>query len=251
MPDHPVHLNAGNGGPFTLDGTRTFLVGGSGRMVVLDPGPDVEDHVRAVVSAAGSADSVAVLLTHGHPDHAGAARAVADALEAPILGPAEADVDVVLEDGAIVETGRGHLVAVHTPGHTRGHLCFQWPAHGALFAGDHLLGEGDTTWVAEYPGCVADYLASLEMLRGLTLRIVYPAHGPPLEDPVAALDRFERHRRARIGQVRDALEDHPGASAEELLVPVYGQELPSAVRPAAVRSLEALVEYVEEHPGDG
>lgn len=248
MPDHPAHLNAGNRGPFTLDGTRTFLVGGPERLVVLDPGPDVEDHVRAVVSSARDADEVTVLLTHGHADHAGAARSVAGALNAPVLGPAEADPDRILRDGDGVETDAGLLRAVHTPGHTRGHLCYHWPARRALFAGDLLLGRGDTTWVAEYPGCVADYLASLERLRGLELEIIYPAHGPPLEDPAAALDRFEGHRRDRIRQVRKALQARPAADLDRLLEAVYGGELPSAVRGAARRSLAALVEFVQ---GDG
>lgn len=251
MFDHPAHLNAGNRGPFTLDGTRTFMVGGPGRLVVLDPGPDVEDHVRAVVSSGRSADEVEVLLTHGHADHAGSARAVAGALDAQVLGPAEADPDRVLEDGDVVETDAGILAAVHTPGHTRGHLCYHWPARHALFAGDLLLGQGDTTWVAEYPGCVADYLASLERLRGLDLAVVYPAHGPPLEDPATALDRFEGHRRERILQVRRALREHPGADLDRLLAVVYGRELPPGVRGAARRSLEALVEFVEVEGPEG
>ncbi len=246
MPERPVHLNAGNRGLFTLDGTRTFLVGGPDRMVVLDPGPDVDAHVRAVVSSAGTPRRPVVLLTHGHADHAGAASRVAEALGAPVLGPAEAAPETVVPDGAVIGTDEGDLVAVHTPGHTPGHLCFHWPERRALFAGDHLLGQGDTTWVAEYPGCVADYLASLDRLRELDLDVIYPAHGPPLDDPGAALDRFEAHRRERIEQVRAALEADPDASDEELLEAVYGQALPSAVRGPALRSLAALVEHVRE-----
>lgn len=251
MPDHPAHLNAGNRSPFTLDGTRTFLVGGDGGLVVLDPGPDVESHVRAVVSSARGAARVTVLLTHGHPDHAGAARAVADALEAPVLGPAEADPDRVLVDGDAVDTDAGPLTAVLTPGHTRGHLCYHWPHRRALFAGDLLLGEGDTTWVAEYPGCVADYLASLERLRRLDLAVIYPAHGPPLDDPEAALDRFEGHRRDRIRQVRKALRARPAADLDRLLAMVYGGALPASVRSAARRSLRALVDFVETEDSQG
>lgn len=248
MAEHPVFLNAGNRGPFTLDGTRTFLVGGPERLAVLDPGPDVEEHVRAVVSSAESAGEAVVLLTHGHPDHAASARRVADALGAEVLGPAETAPDRVLEEGDVVDTDAGELVALHTPGHTPGHLCYHWPARRALFAGDHLLGEGDTTWVAEYPGCVADYLGSLRRLRTLDLAVVYPAHGPPLDDPAGALDRFEAHRRTRIREVREAMEARPGADVDALLEAVYG-ELPSAVRGAARKSLAALREHVESSGG--
>ena len=215
-------------------------------MAVIDPGPDVEHHVRALASAVAGADEVVILLTHGHADHAGAVPALSAEVEATVLGPAGVPgVERELADGDAVTTDDGTLVAVHTPGHTPEHLCYHWPARGALFAGDHLLGTGDTTWVAEYPGCVADYLASLERLRSLDLDVIYPAHGPPLEDPMAALDRYERHRRERIRQVEDALAGHPEADLDELLDLVYGLTVPTSMRGAARRSLEALVDHVK------
>ncbi|GMV06060.1 MAG: MBL fold metallo-hydrolase [Gemmatimonadota bacterium] len=246
MGAHPPFLNAGNAGPFTLDGTRSFRIGRR-EAVVLDPGPDVEDHVRALASWLSDARRVRVVVTHGHADHAGGARRLADALDAAVAGPAGVDgVDEPLADGSRLETDEGVLVAVDTPGHARRHLCFHWVERGALFAGDLMLGVGDTTWVGEYPGCVADYLASLRRVRSLAPRVIYPAHGPPLEDPGAALDRYEAHRRDRIRQVEEALRARPAATTEELLVAVYGTELPWAVRRAAEMSLEALAEYVRE-----
>jgi hydroxyacylglutathione hydrolase len=167
-------------------------------------------------------------------------------LGAEVLGPGlPGVVDGMLRDGDSVETDAGSLVAVHTPGHTEDHLCFLWPERGALFAGDMFLGEGDTTWVAEYPGCVADYLDSLERLRRLGLRVIYPAHGPPLPDAEAALERFELHRRERVRQVEKALERMPGADADALVRFVYGEELPPGLAGAAAQSLSALVDYVK------
>ena len=194
------------------------------------------------------ADAVSVVLTHGHRDHAGAAVSLADATGAPVVGPSSvADVTAPIEDGGTVDTDAGELLALHTPGHTEDHLCYHWGAKGALFAGDLLLGQGDTTWVAEYPGCVADYLASLERVRALAPTVIYPAHGPPLEAAAQALDRFEAHRRERIGQTRAAMAEHPDADIEALLDAVYGDTLPRGVRKAARRSLSALVEYVRTH----
>lgn len=213
-------------------------------VVVLDPGPDVDSHVRAVASAVASAARVTLLLTHHHGDHAGAAPALAERLGAEVVGPPGPGVHRVVADGETVATDAGDLVAVHTPGHTPEHLCFHWPARGALFAGDMLLGRGDTTWVAEYEGCVADYLDSIARLRALDLAVIHPAHGPPLRDPAEALDRFEGHRRARIRQVAEALERHPRATERDLLEVVYGSALPSGMEGAALRSLGALVEHV-------
>jgi glyoxylase-like metal-dependent hydrolase (beta-lactamase superfamily II) len=212
---------------------------------VIDPGPDVEDHVRALASAVRGAEVVSIVLTHGHADHAGAVAALAAETGAAVYGPAGVtEVERTLGDGDSIVTDDGTLVAVHTPGHTPEHLCYHWLDRNALFAGDHLLGSGDTTWVAEYPGCVADYLASLERLRTIDLEVIYPAHGPPLEDPASALDRYERHRRYRIRQVEEALERHPGSSMDELLDAVYGSTVPASMRGAARRSLVALVEHV-------
>jgi glyoxylase-like metal-dependent hydrolase (beta-lactamase superfamily II) len=244
LDEHPPFLNAGNAGPFTLDGTRTYRVG-LGDTVLLDPGPDVERHVRALVVWVEDAARVRVLLTHGHDDHAGSARTVAGALGCEVLGPSGVDgVDTVLDDGAVVDTDRGELVALDTPGHAAHHLCFRWPGREALFAGDFFLGEGDTTWVGEYPGCVADYLASLDRVRRVAPAVIYPTHGPAIEDVAATLDRYEAHRRERIRQVEEALAAHPDADVDELFVAVYGRATPPGTGEAARMSLRALVEYV-------
>jgi hydroxyacylglutathione hydrolase len=91
---------------------------------------------------------------------------------------------------------------------------------------------------------VADYLHSLERVRALDLRVIYPAHGPPLTDPAEALDRFAAHRHERIRQVEAALAEHPDAGVEELLDLVYGSALPSGVRRAALMSMGALKAHV-------
>ena len=214
---------------------------------MIDPGPDVEDHVRALASAVRGASARMIVLTHGHGDHAGATRSLADAIGAEVWGPKGVEhVDHLLGDGDVVETDDGELVAVHTPGHTAEHLCFYWPQRRALFAGDMLLGRGDTTWVAEYPGCVADYFDSIDRLRELDVSVAYPAHGPPLEDVTKALDRFARHRRIRVRQVEHALIGHEKATPEELLEIVYGGSLLPGMDEPARRSLAALMEYVRD-----
>ncbi|MDA0310882.1 MAG: hypothetical protein O2992_02050 [Gemmatimonadetes bacterium] len=76
--------------------------------------------------------------------------------------------------------------------------------------------------------------------------MVYPAHGPPLQDPTAAIDRFDHHRRARIRQVEEALARHPTADARRLLEVVYGDSLPRGMESPALQSLGALLEYVRD-----
>lgn len=212
---------------------------------MIDPGPDVDTHVRALASLAAGARSFRILVTHGHADHSAAAGSLGVVTGADIYGPAGVEgVTIPIEDGFVASTDHGSLVAVHTPGHMEDHLGFHWPVRRAFFAGDLVLGEGDTTWVAEYSGCVADYLASIEKLHALELDVLYPTHGPPLTDPGEALARFAAHRRDRIAQVEQAMTRAPHADIEQLLDVVYRDELPAAVRGAARLSLSALIDYV-------
>lgn len=254
MTPSPRRIRADNPGPFTFDGSVTYLLGHDD-VVILDPGPDVDDHVRALVRAVGGADRTRVVLTHGHDDHAGGVDRLLHALRAAGHGP----VDVV---GAghfrarvpapeeRITFDHGHLEAVPTPGHTRDHLAWYWAGARALFAGDHVLGHGETTWVAEYPGCVADYLASLHRLRALDLAVIHPGHGPDLHAPYDALDRFEAHRRSRIEQVRALRRADPGLAGEALFRRVYGDTVPPGLEGPARRSLSAVEEYVDTH-GEG
>jgi hypothetical protein len=96
---------------------------------------------------------------------------------------------------------------------------------------------------------VSDYLGSLVRVEGLAPRLLLPAHGPPVTDPVAQLERYRAHRLARIAQVERALTAWPDASLAQLLQIVYGHALPPALLPAARASLTALVEHVREGPG--
>lgn len=231
----------------------------------MDPGPDLPRHVRAVVRAVEGADTVRILLTHGHADHAGAVDALLAAIPGAEVRGAGHPAARALPEGATIQTDDGSLVAVETPGHTEDHLCFHWPDRAALFAGDLVLGMGDTTWVGEYPGCVEDYLASLDRVAALPLDRIHPAHGPDLHDPGATWRAYRRHREARIRQVREALSelgegsagdasgsgDGGGAvSLDAMMARVYGQEVPAGLQGAARASLEALVEYVRSRgPG--
>jgi glyoxylase-like metal-dependent hydrolase (beta-lactamase superfamily II) len=241
----PRFLIAGNAGPLTLDGTRTHLVG-ERTLVVIDAGPTLEPHMDAVREAVAEADEAVMLVTHGHSDHAAAARILAPELGIDLWGPRGLDgVTRPLDDGSRVATDVGDLIAVDTPGHARHHIGLHWPAARGFFAGDLLLGSGDTVWVGEYPGCVADYLKSLARVRALGVDVVYPAHGPPITDPVATVDRYTSHRLARIREMEALLAATPAASVEELVEAIYGSSLPAGLRRAVERSVDALKAHVE------
>jgi len=214
-------------------------------VVVIDPGPEGARHLDGLVEAVREADEVSIVLTHGHRDHAPAAYTLATRLGVDVWGPdGLKGIDRPIAHGDVLRTDEGDLVAIATPGHARYHLAFNWPERRAVFAGDLLLGRGATTWVGEYSGCVADYLASLERLRELDIDVIYPAHGPAIEDPAAAIDRYEEHRRDRIRQVAEAMRDRPDIGEHEMLDIVYGSAVPEAMKEAALLSVRALMEHV-------
>ncbi len=185
------------------------------------------------------AEEVVILLTHAHSDHTEGAAGLARTLGAEVLGPGgERDI----EDGQAFATSAGELVAVSTPGHARRHFCFHLPAAAAVFVGDLVLGEGDTTWVGGYPGAVAHYLASLDRLEALEPRVLYPAHGPTVRNPSDAVGRFRRHRLSRIEMVRRALDEghkNPAAVTRH----VYGTLTPD-INAMAVAGTEAILAYL-------
>lgn len=241
-------VRADNPSPMTLDGTRTYIIG-ERTPVVIDPGPDDAAHLDAVQHALAGATPLAILLTHDHPDHAGGAPALSARVGAPIRAARERPGVHPLPDGFELRGDGGSIRAVPVPGHSPDHTAFWWsggsaPAGGALFVGDLLLGEGDTTLVALPDGDVGAYLRSLDRVDELAPAILYPSHGPPLTDPTAAVSRYREHRIARIRQVAEALRTMPGATPAELVRVVYGSALHPALRASAEGSILAILDFL-------
>ncbi len=145
-------ITAPNPGPFTLDGTRTYLIGES---IVLDPGPAIESHIDAIRAEMPSLRTI--LITHRHGDHAPAAVPLKRATGARIVAPQGVldETDVIVSDGDSIDG----IEVIATPGHTSEHVCYL-TADGDLFTGDTILGTG-TTAIFPPDGHMGDYLRSL------------------------------------------------------------------------------------------
>ena len=215
-----ARLLAANPSPFTFTGTQSYLVG-EAEVAVIDPGPDLPAHVDAIRAALGGRRLVAIVCTHTHRDHSPAARPLAMATGAPIIGCAPLSLDSVgpradasfdgeyrpdhvLGDGEAIEVDGFALTAVATPGHTSNHLCFAY--RGALFTGDHVMG-WSTSVVVPPDGDMGDYMASLDKLRARDDRIYYPAHGPAVEKPQQLVRGMMGHRLQRERQIVKRLKE--------------------------------------------
>ena len=235
-------LTAPNPGPFTLDGTQTYLLG---ETAILDPGPHVESHIAAIRAALPNLRLI--LITHRHGDHAPAALPLKAATGAQILAPAgvleDSQVDRRLSGGEVIHIEGIDVEVIATPGHTSEHVCYL-TSNGDLFTGDTILGFG-TTAIFPPDGHMGDYLRSLHTLRGRNPRRIYPAHGPVREDAVALIDEYIAHRVERERQVLDA-HANGARTAADMRKTIY-PDLDEQLHKAAETQIEAhLIKLREE-----
>jgi glyoxylase-like metal-dependent hydrolase (beta-lactamase superfamily II) len=219
-------LTAPNPGPMTLEGTNTYVVGRD-PAVVIDPGPQDGGHIDAVRDAAERRGGIgAVLLTHGHSDHSGGVEALG-------VEPARPS------DGEVIHG----LEAIATPGHADDHLCFL--VGGACFTGDLILGEGSTiVGPREMGGSLADYMRSLARLAERDLKVLYPGHGPQIDDPRAKIAEYVEHRMMRERRLVAALER--GERSRAALLAEVWDDVPEQLRGAAAIAMKAHLEKLED-----
>ncbi len=245
-------LLAPNPSPMTLEGTNTWLIAepGSPSVVVVDPGPDDEGHLRRVHTEAVAGDRrvAKILLTHGHSDHSAGAARLAELTGAPVQAadPAGRLGSEGLADGDVITAAGCELRVVATPGHSTDSVCLLVPADGALFTGDTVLGRGTTVIATD--GNLGDYLRTLGLLRDLAeargIGLLLPGHGPMLADPLGTLDYYLSHRAERLDQVRSALA--AGAKTPVQIVAMIYTDVDPSVWPAAEWSVRAQLDYLNE-----
>jgi glyoxylase-like metal-dependent hydrolase (beta-lactamase superfamily II) len=210
-----------NPSPFTFKGTLTYILG-TGPFAIIDPGPDDERHVAALLEAVSGSKVTHIFVTHTHRDHSPAAARVKAATGAKTYaeGPhrpsrplnvgelnrleASGDVDfrpdVTLRDGEVVSGDGWTIEAVATPGHTANHMAFAVREANALFVGDHVMG-WSTPIVAPPDGSMADYMASLHKLAARPEEIYLPGHGPAVRQAPRFVRHYIRHRQSRENSI--------------------------------------------------
>jgi glyoxylase-like metal-dependent hydrolase (beta-lactamase superfamily II) len=252
-------LRAPNPSPLTGTGTNTYLVGATD-LAVIDPGPDIDAHLDAILGATLQQRIVSIVVTHAHRDHSALAARLAARIGAEVLAFGSANDGINPRMAALTanlpRTGEGldfgfapdrrlgegdrisgpgwDLSVLHTPGHLGGHICLA--LGDLLFSGDHVMGWASSI-VSPPEGDMGAYMASLARLATLRWQRLLPGHGEPVEDPAARIAELIAHRQTREAQILAALDQHPATTAA-LTAHIY-HDVPSTLWPAAERNVLA------------
>jgi ribonuclease/clavin/mitogillin len=229
-----VLLRAGNPTPWTgPTGNNTYLLTGA-TPALIDAGVGHPDHIQSIVQGLQGRDLAAILITHNHFDHV---EGVPSLLERWPAARIWNSTDRPGRDNELLAAGDGVIRAVHTPGHAPDHFCLIDERPGEVYCGDLVRLGGTIAIPATRGGSLVQYLESLRRIRALKPRRLLPAHGPVIEDPMALIDDYLRHRAERERQVLEALAAGC-ARVEEIVLRIYG-EIPAPLARAATETVLA------------
>jgi glyoxylase-like metal-dependent hydrolase (beta-lactamase superfamily II) len=256
-------LVANNPGPFTYKGTVSYIVG-RGNVAILDPGPDDDAHIDALLDAVRGETVTHIFVTHTHRDHSPGVPKIKAATGAKVFaeGPhrlarplhigetrrldASADMDfapdVKLSDGEVVSGDGWTMEAVTTPGHTANHMAYAFKEADLLFAGDHVMA-WSTTIVAPPDGAMSDYMASLQKLARRSEPIYLPGHGAPVRDAPRYVQFLIQHRHGREASILHRL-GKSAADIPTIVKAVYIGLDPRLAGAAALSTLAHLEDLV-------
>ena len=227
-------------------------------MAVIDPGPDDEEHIGAILAALDGETISHILVTHTHMDHSPGCRPLQALTGAPTYaygphGAGKLEQGVQVEEGGDMDFAPDHLVkhgdiiqggdwtveCVYTPGHTSNHMCFALQEQKALFTGDHVMG-WSTSIISPPDGDMAAYMQSLELLLERDDAVYWPTHGPSIIDPKTHVRAYIAHRIEREEQILKCIDE--GTHSIRDMVPLMYRDTPEFMYPAAARSVQAAIE---------
>lgn len=245
-----------NPGPMTLQGTNTYLVGTGARRVLIDTGDaeTAKDYTELLGQVLNEERATIehLLITHWHHDHIGGVNAVENLLKAYNKEPAtvwklprssgdaettDAEISTVwqpLKDEQLIEVEGAKLSVKHTPGHTTDHACLLLLDEETLFSGDCILGEGTAVFEDLY-----EYMLSLNKILAIEPKMIYPGHGPVLNNPISSIQYYIKHREQREAEILQVLKENRsnGTMSEMDIVKHIYKETPESLWPVAASNV--------------
>ncbi len=210
--------------------TNAYVIGRTNG-VLIDPAVRSEQLDRAIAER----DISHIVLTHHHPDHAGAVSAYAEAYDLTVwarygrTGAFERATgyrpDRTFMPGQTMPVAGGVSV-VDTPGHAPEHVSFavqESPTEVGLVTGDLALASGSVV-VGAPEGDMRAYLSSLRRIHAKNPSTLYPGHGPVIDDPRVTCERLLSHRLTRESKIRSAVESGH-ETVEAIVDTVYEKDI--------------------------
>ena len=261
LADGVARLVAPNAGPLTFKGTNTYLVGNRA-LAVIDPGPEDDAHLAAILAAAAGRPITHIIATHAHRDHVDGVAALQNATGARTFGFRRSEIpaggggdpgaeyvghgfkpDVHVGHGDRIEGDDWSLTALHTPGHAPDHLCLALDGRELIFSGDHVMA-WNTSVVGPPEGRMSDYLRSLELLLNRDEKLLLPGHGGVIAEARRTVKAYLLHRKWREQAIMEAVRG--GTNTVRTLLPVIYRDLDKSVAGAAALSLRAHIDHLAE-----
>ncbi|XP_054156952.1 endoribonuclease LACTB2-like [Oppia nitens] len=245
-----------NPGVMTLQGTNTYLVGNGPNRVLIDTGDaDVGEYVtnlKTIVDDNGINLSQ-IVVTHWHHDHIGGVADILSTLklnDCKIYKICDEEHDRqyqsssfklnYLADGQKLEADGATLRVVATPGHTGDHMILVLEQENAIFSGDCILGEGTAVFEDLY-----SYIKSLKTILELKPSVIYPGHGPVIDEPIGKINEYIAHRQQREDQIVNVMVELGKELTPMEIVKIVYKDVPEKLHLAAAvnvgHHLEKLV----------